>query len=245
MPCENVSSSRRVVSLFLALLLSATVVDASADETPSDARQQGAMQGQTEGEEARARDWTPPTGDEPVYTQDWVSRMTDVWARYLGPWKGRPNVRGLEIGSFEGRSAVWFTQNILTHPSSSLTCIDPFSERLHLFFDHNIRVTGVQDRIHKITGLSQDVLRALPVEEEFDFIYIDGCHLARCTLTDLVLSWALLKWGGLLLIDDYTWAGPALHRPAIAVDAFIQIYSPLIQVVHKGHQVILRKTSDD
>ncbi len=43
----------------------------------------------------------------------------------------RTTVRGqsyaLEIGVFEGRSTVWLLENILTHPSSTLTYVDTFA----------------------------------------------------------------------------------------------------------------------
>ena len=32
----------------------------------------------------------------------------------------------LEIGSFEGASACYFSNNFLNNPKSTLTCIDPF-----------------------------------------------------------------------------------------------------------------------
>ena len=58
------------------------------------------------------------------FSEDWVSENTATWNHILGPCKGKPNVHGLEVGSFEGRSALWFLENILTDPTASITCVD-------------------------------------------------------------------------------------------------------------------------
>jgi predicted O-methyltransferase YrrM len=44
-------------------------------------------------------------------------------SKYLD--KSTPN-KMLEIGCFEGLSSVFFADNFLEHPNSSLTCVDPF-----------------------------------------------------------------------------------------------------------------------
>ena len=208
----------------------------------ADLRYEGRLQQQTVFEEINARDAGPPTGDRPVFTQDWVSNSAQYWDRYLDHLKGRRGATGLEIGSFEGRSAIWFLDHILTDPSASLTSVDLFGERLDAYFDHNIRVSGLEGRVQKLAGPSQQVLRSLPVDQPYDFIYVDGCHLATCALTDIVLSWELLKRDGVLIVDDYQWLGPPLERPKMAVDAFLAIYEPHVEVLHKGFQVIVRKT---
>ena len=58
--------------------------------------------------------------------RDWVSRVGATWMKALEPYKGKPNVRYLEVGVYEGRSFIWMAENILTHPTSRLTGIDPF-----------------------------------------------------------------------------------------------------------------------
>jgi predicted O-methyltransferase YrrM len=39
----------------------------------------------------------------------------------------------------------------------------------------------------------------------FDFIYIDADHTTVGVLLDAELSWPLLKSGGIMAFDDYTW----------------------------------------
>ena len=188
--------------------------------------------------------WKPLTGNTPTFSTDWIAGKTVNWENYLGKLKNQPNARGLEIGCFEGRSTIWYAQNILTGNGATLTCVDPFSPRLHHFFDHNIDVTGVKDRIVKLTGYSEDVLRTLPTEKKFDFIYVDGGHMPWNTLTDIVFAWDLLKVGGVLIIDDYTYKSDTGENPKPACDAFLEIYKPLIADVLIGTQVIVRKAKE-
>ena len=65
--------------------------------------------------------WSPATfynalADGPAgFTHDWFSQNRPLFEQYLGPLKGRSQVRGVEIGSFEGRAVA----NTLTPPSMS------------------------------------------------------------------------------------------------------------------------------
>ncbi len=179
----------------------------------------------------------------PIFTTDWVSGYATLWEQELKHLVGQPNVAALEIGSFEGRSAIWFLENVLTHESSSITCVDPFPGRVVEYFDHNVRVSGHADRVVRLRGMSQRVLRTM--ERRYDFIYIDGCHRPACALADIVLSWDL-KSSGVMIIDDYNGrtTAPLLERPELAVDAFLQIFEPHYELREKGHQVIVRKVSD-
>jgi predicted O-methyltransferase YrrM len=77
----------------------------------------------------------------------------------------------------------------------------------------------------------------------YDFIYIDGSHIAKDVLTDACMAWPLLKQGGLLVFDDYLWgeSRDILHRPRFAVDVFTNIFAESLDIVHIGHQFVVRK----
>ena len=222
----------------------ANVPDRKRSATVTDnPRYQGRLAFQTKIEESRAANWQPPSGSDPIFTMDFVSWTVSLFRRELAHLVGQPHTQGLEIGSFEGRSAIWFLDNILTHKSSKITCVDLFGPRLDEYFDHNIRVTGHAERVTKLRGKSQKILRNLT--GPYDFIYIDGCHLATCTMADIILSWDLLKVGGVLMIDDYLWTPPPLiDRPLYAVEAFFKIFKPYIKVRRKGLMVVVRKKSE-
>ncbi len=180
------------------------------------------------------------------FSTDWVNKAGRVpdWTRALKRYQGNRKVHGLEIGSFEGRSAIWFLDNILTDDSSTLTCVDLFADEYEDIFDTNIEVSGHSERVVKKKGPSSQVLRTLK-PDYYDFIYIDGCHLAACTFLDAALSWDLLKVGGTLIFDDYVWTMkvPAAQRPKLAIDAFVESFSPFIAVLQtNNHSLILRRT---
>jgi predicted O-methyltransferase YrrM len=180
---------------------------------------------------------------EYLFSTDWVSKAVPLWTRYLGQFRGLENVHLLEIGSSEGRSAIWFLDNVLTHPTSSITCVDVFTSRkAEVRFDHNIKISGLSNKVTKIKGKSQEVLKLLK-ESSYDIIYIDGSHRAVDVHTDALLSWALLKPGGIIIFDDYYWKPekPPEARPQMAIDTFLNDFQSQIEILYKGYQVIVKR----
>jgi predicted O-methyltransferase YrrM len=179
-----------------------------------------------------------------------------VWQEVLKNISDLANLNFLEIGSWEGQSTCWLLDNILTHPSSKITCIDTFeggiehqfSDELSLIeskFDGNLKRAKCENKLIKIVGLSQSCLRELPLSH-YDVIYIDGSHIASDVLEDTILCWRLLKNGGMIIFDDYQWEGyrdQPLKHPAPAINTFLSIFQDKINVIHKGYQVIIQKKS--
>jgi predicted O-methyltransferase YrrM len=162
--------------------------------------------------------------------------------------------RGIEIGSFEGRSAIWFLRNVLTGKDARMCCIDTFdmafqgaplvgtSEELHDRFERNLRAYGLRDRVDKLAGKSQELLRTLPLDT-YDFAYIDGSHRTDEVLEDTVLVWRLVRIGGVVIFDDYgmSAADDPLIRPGTAIDAFIAMNPARVEVLHRGVQLAVRR----
>ena len=184
------------------------------------------------------------------FTQDWFTGNVPIWATVLKPYQAKPGVQYLEIGTWEGRSLLWVLDNILTHPTSRLTAIDPLiddpgwptSKDIKGTLFSNVELSGQAQRVNVIVGFSQIELRKLPVES-YDIVYVDGSHVASDTLEDLVLSSRLLKPGGVLIMDDYGHYGfrPRFDRPQFAMDAFYACFKGQFDVLHYGWQVILKK----
>lgn len=187
------------------------------------------------------------------FTFDWVSPHAHAWQNDLAHLTGKANIRALEIGCFEGQSACWFLDNVLTDPTSRLTCVDPFaipmdSTLLRYFegyFDHNIAASGASDRVTKLTGHSQVVLRTLQASS-FDFVYVDGSHRVGDVLQDAVLAWTLLRSGGTAMFDDYDLvdgvaAGLQARAPGRALDAFVALLGDGAIVMRRDWQLVLRK----
>ncbi|NMO22185.1 class I SAM-dependent methyltransferase [Pyxidicoccus fallax] len=184
------------------------------------------------------------------FSSDWMSKCEADWKQVLAPLAGKPGVQALEIGSFEGRSAIWLLENVLTHPTSGLVCVDLFDSDYVKLFDENIAASGAAGRVTKRPGRSGAVLRTLPPEPTYDFIYVDGSHRAFDVLEDAVLSWPLLKPGGWMIFDDYGMASAQLtgrssnSRPDIGIDAFLSAAFDRFELIKKDFQLTIRKNLD-
>lgn len=179
-------------------------------------------------------------------TFDSFSSRIPQWERDLQRFVGQPDLRFLEIGSFEGHSACWLLENVLTHETSRLTCVDLFYPQLKELFDHNISLIGVDARVTARVGDSRRILPELP-PDHYDFIYIDGSHDQIDVLDDAILAWRLLKRGGLMTFDDYGLKDVPITqiisplRPDLGVDGFLRAYEGCYRVVSRGFQVTVEK----
>jgi predicted O-methyltransferase YrrM len=189
------------------------------------------------------------------YTKDWFQWAPKVWEQLIPHLPARKNF--LEIGSFEGRSAVWTIENLM-EDGGEIYCIDTWeggaehtSEDMNgakFRFNENIKIVREKfpDRnVTSCTGLSVNWLAALIQDKrQFDFIYIDGSHLAKDVLTDACMSWPMLKHKGFMVFDDYLWKPQGftlLQRPKIAVDTFVNMFEDDLAIAHSGYQLIVRK----
>jgi predicted O-methyltransferase YrrM len=145
------------------------------------------------------------------FTTDWFTHVIPSLLPLIRDYLDTSQpIKALEIGSFQGRSTVWFLKNILAHPDSSITCIDTFEgsvehtekdkKNLQQIFYSNI--LSYIHKVHVIKGCSQEKLRSLPYEPIFDFVYVDGDHRTRYVIEDLVLVFPLIKSKGILLITN-------------------------------------------
>ena len=188
------------------------------------------------------------------FTVDWFSHFEPFWRFMIGDVKPR---RALEIGSFEGRSAVFLLEQCAAFGPLDLTCIDTWAggaehagfdmAAVEARFDRNIAhaTAAYGGAVRKLKSASVQALARLVADGaggQFDFIYIDGSHQAADVLADAVLAFALLRVGGVLAFDDYLWDGPGqarLQSPKFAIDAFVNTYlgkakiikgAPLVQI---------------
>lgn len=164
-----------------------------------------------------------------------------VWSQFLAGYRNVPR-QALEIGSFEGRSACWFVENILTHPASQITCIDTFTARPVEVMKFNITTTGHPEKFRILTGDSREVVKMLGLENQtFDFAYIDGDHTWRGVFQDGVGVFPMIKPGGIIIFDDYEYNGGGEQIPKIGIDLFCQRFKQQFEPLHVGWQVIGRK----
>lgn len=186
------------------------------------------------------------------FTEDWFTQHIPIWEHNLASLKDR-QINGIELGSFEGRSAIWLTENIFTNDYSTLDCVDEFQGDPNLDLTHD-DWDGIKKRFldntqelrdeGKIALHQMDSKAYLKGREHMtDFVYVDANHQAVDCLQDAVLAHMLLKKDGIMVFDDYLWDGldirPAL--PKLAIDTFLLTFHDRYKILHMGYQVIIQK----
>ena len=155
----------------------------------------------------------------------------------------------LEIGSYEGAAACYLIEKLGNNNFLEVHCIDTWEESDGLAkeealivekrFDYNMQLavnrSQNKTKYFKYKSQSHLVLSRMIADGvgDFDLIYVDASHYAVDVLTDAVLSFKLLKAGGILIFDDYLWAGDenVIYYPKIAIDAFTNIFSKHIKLI--------------
>jgi predicted O-methyltransferase YrrM len=134
---------------------------------------------------------------------------------YLSEYAGKENLRFLQLGVYTGDASVWLCNNILTDKSSILIDVDTWGgsdEESHAEMDFSDVERVYKEKINNLSVVSivSDTVEYLIRQrnnfmDAYDFIYIDADHTAVSVLMDAELSWPLLKSGGIMAFDDYTW----------------------------------------
>jgi len=163
------------------------------------------------------------------------------------------NIRNiLEIGSYEGRSCIYFGKKFI---DAKITCVDTWSgsdEHLNIKFqeiennfDKNILNHLGNDRVEK-QKISSDVFFKKN-KKFYDLIYIDGDHQTDQVNKDINNAWSILNDGGYLILDDYTWwwYNDLNKNPASAINNFIynNIDSIDVENLIIWKQVLIKKKS--
>jgi predicted O-methyltransferase YrrM len=176
------------------------------------------------------------------FDHDWFSPNIPNLTRLFAGFKGE-DAQILEIGAFEGRSTVWFLDNVAgCHVITIDTWKggkdhDPNNPEINWNtvkenFDHNTKGKNVEPlRATSFEALTDMCKRNL----KFDFVYVDGSHTAADVNLDLILSFKLLKVGGLLYCDDYLWGFnefPIYDCPKLGIDSFVNVYADKLMPLH-------------
>ena len=158
---------------------------------------------------------------QPIFNVDWTTPALLNLAKIKSVLKHTNSI--LEIGAFEGRTSCWMLKNLLSE-KGSITCIDPFLKldcepfslssnqnksqeedgRKQRFLTNTSLLKKSLQTVRLLEGRSYQMLPKLIQEDAtFDFIYIDGNHTVEAVILDAVMSFGLLKSGGIMLFDDY------------------------------------------
>jgi len=198
------------------------------------------------------------------FTEDW---FTIDGLEVLNQINNKQELHILEIGSFEGKSTIWFLDNILLNKNSTITCVDPWigysqghnslnsynnenvewdlrERKTKEIFLKNIVESGESNKVIIKQGFSNKILPSLIYEEKkYDIIFIDGNHTAPYVMMDSVMSWGLLKKNGIMIFDDYAWQlhRPTTLRPKESIDYFIETFSDYIEELYCNDRRIIRR----
>lgn len=192
------------------------------------------------------------------FTQDWSSGHIPKWISFF-PLVTSPAPRALEIGSWEGRSAVFLLNN-LCKETGELVCIDHFDLRAtpagrerFAKVQHNLGLTGKRFRIieeFSVPGLTKLLGEEMTAENAgFDWIYVDGSHEADDVMLDAELSWRLARKGAVIIFDDYRWPEQpedSIHHPKRGIDAFLALHRDEFKVVSSDgdYQIAIQKLTE-
>lgn len=199
------------------------------------------------------------------FTNDWFAINAPVWRNMIAETKPR---RFLEIGTFEGQSALFMIENCAAHGPLDLTCIDTWTggvehdrttmADVEARFDRNIeraRAEHHQFTLRKMKADSTLAMAQLLAEggaNSFDVTYVDASHQAPDVLADAILAFKLTRIGGILIFDDYLWQPEVrgkhdvLDAPKPGIDAFVNTYLRKLNIVMGAplRQLYMAKTSD-
>ena len=184
------------------------------------------------------------------FSTSWFLDRIPTWTKLLKDFKGKPDINYLEVGTLEGRSAIWVLENIATHPTSKVTLIDTFSENNRDTLMSNLKLSGQADRVKILAGYSTDKLKELPADS-MDLVYIDGSGKGTVMLSDLTSCWHLLKLNGIVTISRYQ-LNDQLRKalglelgdpgPQETIDTFLKFYKPYIKVLaYEPNHVVFQK----
>ncbi|HEX2216827.1 MAG TPA: class I SAM-dependent methyltransferase [Xanthobacteraceae bacterium] len=188
-----------------------------------------------------------------TFSCDWTTSRIPLWIEVLERFRDQP-ARVVEIGSWEGRSALFFLNYL---PKAQMVCIDTFGGNvehhqddyfarlvpdIEARFDANVAAFG--SRVEKFKGPSSIVLPQLGIAgRRFDIAYVDGSHFATHVYSDAVLTWSLMAPGGIVIFDDYEWdiMEEEHERPKLGVDAFLPTIEGQYRVIHCTYQMLIEK----
>lgn len=138
---------------------------------------------------------------------------------------GRKSMRVLEVGSYEGSSALQWSRGLALLPEGGeVLCIDPWvshitetelktsdtyrlihedlaSGKVFERFQNNIKEAPPNAPISFFRGTLSEWMGVRP-GHLFDIVYIDGCHHFTKVMRDLLFAQVLVNDGGILCGDD-------------------------------------------
>lgn len=150
-----------------------------------------------------------------------------IWKGFFND-KNFNNLNYLEIGSYEGMSALWLKER---YKDLNITCIDTsFQEN---YYD-NIKGTDIKT----FKGNIEDFVDTNT--ETFDLIYVDGEHTDSSLFKDCYLSFKLLNENGYMIIDGYK-LNLYSNNCRWGIDKFLNLVPNQYKIITQDSQLIIQK----
>ena len=180
-------------------------------------------------------------------TTDYFSINSYYWNSILK--KNLNNFSYLEIGSWEGNSALYILKNFKT---KNVVCVDIWDlyndkfkeEHLERFKNFKYNLEEFNKKFSFFKSTSDKFFENN--KEKFDVIYIDGSHEAPQVYKDLSNSWNCLNYNGIIICDDYFYGNLYNNQnenvPAISINKFLNENKGNIKIICVNNtQIFLKK----
>lgn len=150
----------------------------------------------------------------------------------------------LEIGSYEGASACFVSDNFLDTEKSTLVCVDPFDvsdstspvySEIKDIFAGNILKSKNWNKIRVRQMYSNNFFEKNV--NTFTFIYIDGSHILEDIKSDFISSLKIIRLNGIIWMDDYGSSEPV----TTLINSLYEDNKDTLEIIHKGYQIAFRK----
>ena len=186
---------------------------------------------------------------------NWFAKSAQYNFEYfLTPLAGTDELRFLQLGAYTGDASVWLAKNVLFGEDSYLLDIDTWEgsdEPDHKSMDFDDVFNTYRKKVNHIECLgyfretTQKFLCSMNRDSNvYDFIYVDADHTTVGVLLDGELAWPLLKRGGIMAFDDYTWhheSGDPRLAPTVGIDLFLHCHQGDYELLAKNTQVWIKK----
>ncbi len=174
---------------------------------------------------------------------DWFSYNINVWKKVLNSLE---EIKYLEIGSFEGRSAVFVGE---LDNTIEVTCVDTFqgsNEHPDINFDLVYKnCSDNLDKLNKSHNLFKNTSHNffLNNNKKFNVIYIDGSHFFSDVKEDFINSMECLEDNGILICDDFYWLlwNKIELNPTLAILECYENFKDNLDILFINNQIVFKK----